>query len=106
MPQILNIDRAADVQVVHGRRWSLIHEELVCVPEACDVRATVAAILNEELTLKSPDVVDAAVWTNVTGRTPVRTNSASERPYSKFWSVGTILNQENIQSPIMKCRRN
>ena len=51
MPQILNIDRAADVQIVHGRRWFLIHEELVCVPEASDVRVTVAAILNEELTL-------------------------------------------------------
>ena len=52
MPQILNIDRAADVQVVHGRRWFLIHEELVCVPEACDVRVTVAAIFEREVDLE------------------------------------------------------
>ena len=31
-------------------------------PEACDVRFTVAAILKEKLTLKSPDVIDIAVW--------------------------------------------
>ena len=63
----------------------------VCVPEACDVRDTVAAILKEELTLKSPDEVDTAVRNPDTGSTPVRTNSenASERLYSKFESVET-----------------
>ena len=74
-----------------GDGVSNLYEELVCVPEACDVRVTVAAILKEKLALKSPDVVDAAVWNPVTGRTPVRTNSenASERLCSQFECVGT-----------------
>ena len=45
-----------------GDGGSYLYEELGCVPEACDVRVTVAAILKEKLTLKSPDVVDTAVW--------------------------------------------
>ena len=69
---------------------SHLYEELGCVPGACDVRATVAAILKEKLTLKSTDEVDTAVWNPDTGRTPVRTNSdnASERLYtanSRAW---------------------
>ena len=32
VPQILYIDRAVDIQVVHGRWWFLFYEELcVCV---------------------------------------------------------------------------
>ena len=63
VPQILYIDRAVDVQVVCGRWSFLFYEGLcVCVAEACDVRVRFAAILTEELTLKSPDEVDTAVW--------------------------------------------
>ena len=58
----LYIDTAVDIQVVRGRWWSPFYEEFVCVPEARDVRVTVAAILKEKLTSKSSDVVDAAVW--------------------------------------------
>ena len=84
VPQILYIDRAVDIQVVCGRWWFLFYEGPVCVPEACDVRVTVAAILKEKLTLKSPDEVDTAVWNPDTGKTPVRTYSenASERLFS------------------------
>ena len=53
----------------------LFYEEPVCVPEACDVRVTVAAILKEKLTLKSPDEIDTAVRNPDTGSTLVRTNS-------------------------------
>ena len=65
----------------------------MCVPEACNVRVTVAAILKEKLTLKSPGEVDTAVWNPDIGRTPVRTNSenASERLYtanSRAWGRG------------------
>ena len=54
----------------------------MCVPEACDVRIMVDAILKEKLTLKLPDEVDTAVW--------IGTNSenASERLYkvnSRAW---------------------
>ena len=45
-----------------GGDGSCLYEELVWFPEACDVTVTVAAILNQMLTLKSPGVVDAAVW--------------------------------------------
>ena len=79
-------------------RWSTgdggshLYEELGCVPEACDVRVTVAAILKEKLTLKPTDEVDTAVWNPDTGRTPVRTNSdnASERLFtatSRAWGT-------------------
>ena len=34
----------------------------MCVPEACDVRVTVATVLKEKLALNLLDVVDAAVW--------------------------------------------
>ena len=90
VPQILHIDRAVDIQVVHGKWWFLFSEGPVCVPEACDVRVTVAVILKEKLTLKSPDEIDTAVRNPKNGSTRVRTNSenASEVK-SKLESVGT-----------------
>ena len=62
----------------------------MCVPEACDVRVTVASILKEKMTLRSLDEVETAVWNPDTGSTLVRTNSenASERLYtasSRAW---------------------
>ena len=55
LPQIQYIDRAVDIQVVHGRWWFLFYEGpvcvCVCVPEACDVRIVIAAILKKKLVL-------------------------------------------------------
>ena len=69
-----------------GDGGSYLYEELV----SCDVRVTVAAILKEMLTLKSPDEGDTAVWNPRHGRTPVRTNSENASEVcSKFESVGT-----------------
>ena len=43
------IDRAVDIQVVRGRWWFPFYEELhVCVPEACNVRIVIAAILKKK----------------------------------------------------------
>ena len=47
VPQIQYIDRAVDIQVVQWRWWFLLYEGPVCVLEACDVRAVIAAILKE-----------------------------------------------------------
>ena len=83
VPQIQYIDRAVDIQVVHGRWWFLFFMGPVYVPEACDVRLMVAAILKEKLTLKSPDEVDTAVWNPGTN-----SENASERLYtanSRAW---------------------
>ena len=52
VPQIQYIDRAVDIQVVQGRWWFPFYEELhVCVPEACNVRIVIAAILKKKLAL-------------------------------------------------------
>ena len=53
VPQIHYIDRAVDIQVVQGRWWFLFYERLVCVcvPEACDIRIVIAAILEKKLVL-------------------------------------------------------
>ena len=49
----LYIDRAVDIQVECRRWWFLLYEGLcVCVPEACDVRVTIAAILKEKVDLE------------------------------------------------------
>ena len=45
-----------------GDGGSYFMRACVCVAEACDVRVRFAAILTEELTLKSLDEVDTAVW--------------------------------------------
>ena len=65
------------VVLIFMRSWGVFLERVT-------VRATVAAILKEKLTLKPTDEVDTAVWNPDTGRTPVRTNSdnASERLFS------------------------
>ena len=73
VPQILYIDRAQWIsRLCAGDGGSYLYEEPVCVPEACDVRVTVAAILKEKLTFKSPDEIDTAVWNPDTGSTLVR----------------------------------
>ena len=51
VPQIQYIDRAVDIQVVHGRWWFLFMRSCVCVPEACKVRIVIAAILKKKLVL-------------------------------------------------------
>ena len=51
VPQIQYIDRAVDIQVVRGRCWFLFYEGPVCVPEACNVRIVIAAILKKKLVL-------------------------------------------------------
>ena len=48
--RLFYIDRAVDIPVVFGRWWFHFYEEPVCVPEACDVRVAVGAILKEKLT--------------------------------------------------------
>ena len=42
-----------DIQVVQGRWWFLLYvgPVCVCVPEACDVRIVIAAILEKKLVL-------------------------------------------------------